>query len=397
MQMVTILGSTGSVGTSTLRVLREHTGRFKVFALTGNANMERMIAQCAEFRPRFAAMADSRAAGEVRAALAAMGLDTAVCAGNAVIAELAACGEADFVVAGIAGASGLLPTVAALRAGKRILLANKESLVMCGQLFMDEARAHRSRVIPIDSELSAIFQCVSPRLQRAMGRSAWDRHGLTGIVLTGSGGPLRTMPLAELAQVTPAQACAHPVWPMGRKISVDSATMMNKGLEYIEARWLFDAPAGRIEVMIHPQAVVHSMVRFVDGSVISQMGLPDMCSPIAFGLAYPERISAGVPPLDFDGLRLSFARPDLVRYPCLGLAIDACATGQAATTALNGANETAVAAFLRSAIRFTSIADVNRQVLDELAVGEPRSFDDVIEIDLHAQRLASRAIARLTA
>lgn len=393
-QRITILGSTGSVGTRALRVLGKHPDRFSVFALTGNSNADLMIAQCA--RPRHVAMADPDAAVRVRTALASMPVATEVYSGAAAVTELAACGDADTVVAAIAGTAGLLPTVAAVQAGKRILLANKESLVMCGQLFMDIAHASRSRILPIDSELNAIFQCLPPRLQRGMGRAALAAHGVTGIVLTGSGGPFRAMRLAELEHATPAQACAHPVWPMGRKISVDSATMMNKGLEYIEARWLFGAPAGSIEVLVHPQAVVHSMVRFADGGVIAQMGTPDMQLPIAHALGYPARIAASVAPLDFTQQVLTFAPPDPVRFPCLALAVEACAAGQAATTALNAANEVAVAAFLAATIRFTAIAQVNSQVMDELVVGEPATFEDVMEIDRHARRLARRHLARMT-
>ncbi|WP_137175560.1 1-deoxy-D-xylulose-5-phosphate reductoisomerase [Massilia sp. HP4] len=395
-QLVTILGSTGSVGTSTLKVLSEHPGRFTVFALTGNQNAALMIDQCLLHRPRYVAMADEHAATTVRAALGERKVDTIVLAGKSAIVDLAAVGLADIIVAAIAGASGLAPTVAAVRTGKRILLANKESLVMCGRLFMEEARRYRSKVLPIDSELSAIYQCLSSRLQRRIDRDAWDQHGMAGIVLTGSGGPFRTMRLAEFERITPEQACNHPVWPMGKKISVDSATMMNKGLEYIEARWLFDAPPDRIEVLVHPQAVIHSMVRFCDGSVISQMGTPDMRTPIAYALAYPARMTATVAPFDFKEQTLTFAPPDPLRFPCLGLAIDACAAGQAATTALNAANEVAVAAFLNSVIRFSSMSQVIGQVMDEISVGEPRSFEDVIEIDRHARRLAARVINRLT-
>ncbi len=379
---LTLLGSTGSIGTSTLAVVRENPDKYQVTALVAGKNAELMAEQCCEFRPVYAAMADDSAAEELRERLKALKVDTEVLSGVQAISELAALPEVDQVMAAIVGASGLWPTLAAIRAGKRVLLANKESLVTCGRLFMDAVRDSGACLMPVDSEHNAIFQSLPAVIQQQLGYAQLHDSGVGSIILTGSGGPFRDVSLAELPLMTPAQACAHPNWTMGKKISVDSATMMNKGLEYIEARWLFNAADAQMEVVIHPQSVIHSMVRYCDGSVIAQLGSPDMRTPIAHSMAWPERIPAGVKPLDFTRLgALTFSAPDYHRYPCLKLAIDACASGQAATTVLNAANEVVVAAFLNQQIRFTDIAAINQQMLDTADLDEPDSVEAVMAID----------------
>lgn len=395
MRHLTILGSTGSIGTSTLAVVKHNPGQYAVRALVAGKNVALMTGQCLAFRPAYACMADDAAARALKANLAAAGVATAVLSGALAACELAALDEVDTVMAAIVGAAGLAATLAALRAGKRVLLANKESLVTCGRLFMNEARRHRARLLPVDSEHNAIFQSLPEPLQRGLGYAALAEHGVSRIVLTGSGGPFRQTPLAALATMTPEQACEHPNWSMGRKISVDSATMMNKGLEYIEARWLFNAAADQMEVLLHPQSIIHSMVRYTDGSVLAQLGSPDMRTPIAHAMAYPERVPSGVAPLDFLRLgTLSFAKPDAARYPCLQLAIDASQQGQEATTTLNAANEIAVTAFLHGDIRFTDIAAVNRRVLEQISLPEPDSVEEVLAIDSQAREKARQSVIR---
>jgi len=396
MKQLTILGSTGSVGTSTLAVVRANPDRFAIKALVAGRNVAVMAQQCMEFRPAFAAMAEESAARELRAILAENGVATEVLAGEQAACELAALDDVDQVTAAIVGAAGLLPTLAAIRAGKQVLLANKESLVTCGRLFMDAVRQSQAQLLPLDSEHNAIFQSLPENIQRQLGYSSLDSHGVSRIVLTGSGGPFRTTPLEQFAAMTPDQACAHPNWSMGRKISVDSATMMNKGLEYIEARWLFNASAEQMEVILHPQSVIHSMVRYADGSVLAQLGTPDMRTPIAHAMAYPQRVNSGVEALDFCRIgSLTFAEPERERYPCLYLAIEAFEAGQAATTALNAANEIAVAAFLQQQIRFTDIAAVNRQVVERLALQEPTCIDAVLDIDRQARAAAEERVRAL--
>ncbi|EHD22846.1 MULTISPECIES: 1-deoxy-D-xylulose-5-phosphate reductoisomerase [Brenneria] len=393
MKQLTILGSTGSIGVSSLAVIKANPDKFAVKALAAGRNVERMLEQCLTFRPAYASMADEASARLLRQRLAQHGCRTEVLSGERAACELAALDDVDQVMAAIVGAAGLPPTLAAIRAGKQVLLANKESLVTCGRLFMDAVTQSGAQLLPIDSEHNAIFQSLPEQIQRQLGYSSLERYGVERIILTGSGGPFRETPVATLAGMTPDQACAHPNWSMGRKISVDSATMMNKGLEYIEARWLFNASAEQMEVIIHPQSVIHSMVRYVDGSVLAQLGSPDMRTPIAHAMAYPERVASGVKALDFCRLgALTFSAPDYARYPCLQLAIDACNHGQAATTALNAANEIAVAAFLQLQIRFTDIAAVNQQVIEQLTLPEPVSVDEVLFIDLWARQAATRTL-----
>lgn len=389
MKQMTILGSTGSVGTSTLSVVRSNPDAFSVKALVAGRNVDVMAQQCLEFRPAYASMADESSARKLRTILSEQGINTEVLSGPDAAIELAALDDVDQVMSAIVGAAGLLPTLSAVRAGKQVLLANKESLVTCGRIFMDAVRQSQSQLLPIDSEHNAIFQSLPESVQRQLGYASLEEYGISRIVLTGSGGPFRELPLDQFSRVTPDQACAHPNWSMGRKISVDSATMMNKGLEYIEARWLFNASAAEMEVIIHPQSVIHSMVRYRDGSVLAQLGSPDMRTPIAHAMAYPRRVTTDVEALDFCKMgALTFSDPDYARYPCLQLAIEASNTGQAATTTLNAANEISVAAFLNGEIRFTDIASLNRQVMEQLVSAEPTSVEEVLEIDARARASA---------
>ncbi|OCG71056.1 1-deoxy-D-xylulose-5-phosphate reductoisomerase [Gilliamella sp. Occ3-1] len=391
MKNITILGSTGSIGCSTLAVIAQNPHLFKAYALVGGNNVAKMTEQCLAFKPKYVAMATAQAEMALRANLANLKLDIEVLSGEQAICELTQLSEVDQVMAAIVGAAGLKPTLAAIKKGKRILLANKESLVTCGHLFMQAVKEYGAELLPVDSEHNAIFQSLPTTVQHDLGFANLAEHGITKIVLTGSGGPFRDWDLAKLAHVTPEQAVAHPNWSMGKKISVDSATMMNKGLEYIEARWLFNASANEMEIIIHPQSIIHSMVRYQDGSVIAELGVPDMCTPIAYAMSYPDRVPSSVPPLDFTQISsLTFKQPDFDRYPCLKLAIDAFNQGQAATTALNAANEVAVEAFLQHKIGFMDIAKNVSKVLDQLAFPEPSTIDDVFMIDQWARSQCSR-------
>jgi 1-deoxy-D-xylulose-5-phosphate reductoisomerase len=384
MRYVTLLGATGSIGDSTLDVIARHPDRFAVAALAAHSNWQKLARLCRRFRPPYAAMLDVPAAQALEMVLAAEGIPTRVLAGADGLAEVAALQEVDTVLAAIVGAAGLKPTLAAARAGKRILLANKEALVIGGELFMRAAREGGAAVLPIDSEHNAIFQCL-PAGYAGEPQAA----GVRRITLTASGGPFRETPLERLAQVTPEEACAHPTWRMGRKISVDSATMMNKGFEVIEAHWLFGAPREAIDVVIHPESVIHSLVEYVDGSVLAQLSHPDMRTPIAQALAYPERVDAGVAQLDLVALAsLSFAAPDLERFPCLGLAYAALDSGGSAPIVLNAANEVAVEAFLGRRARFCDIADVCARTLDRIAATRVGSLDAALAIDAQARRTA---------
>ena len=396
MQNLVILGASGSIGQSTLKVLRHNPGRWQVLALTAARSVDAMLRDCLEFSPRFAVMVDEGAASDLAGRLKAHGSTTRVLSGQAALCDVAAHPEAHSVMAAIVGAAGLAPTMAAVRAGKRILLANKEALVMSGAFFMEAVREHGAELLPIDSEHNAIFQCLPVDVQRQPGFCDLAGAGISKILLTGSGGPFRYADVGELHHVTPAQAIAHPNWSMGAKISVDSATMMNKGLEYIEARWLFNAAPEQIQVVIPPQSVIHSMVQYKDGSVLAQLGNPDMCTPIAHALAYPERIESGVEPLDFFSVgEFSFIRPDYERYPCLALAMSACQQGQGATTSLNAANEEAVAAFLAERIGFMDIARVNESVMAELGSSAAGSLADLIALDGTARARAQQLIKEL--
>jgi len=388
---LTVLGATGSVGVSTLDVVARNPDRFRVVALTANHNHARLAEQCLAFRPEIAVMVDAGAATVLRERLAASGCPTEVLHGAPALAEAATLPGADAVMAAIVGAAGLLPTLAAAKAGKRVLLANKEALVMSGRLFMQAVHASGAVLLPIDSEHNAVFQCLPP-----IDSAGLDGVGVRRIVLTASGGPFRETPTEALDRVTPEQACAHPNWSMGRKISVDSATMMNKGLEVIEACWLFDAAPDRVEVVVHPQSVIHSMVEYADGSVLAQMGNPDMRTPIAHALAWPERIGSGVPALDLVSTgRLDFEYADPERFPCLALGFAAARSGSAASAVLNAANEVAVAAFLDGRIRFPRIPDLIGGALEGADLNEPASLDDVLALDEMGRRLAREAVARL--
>ena len=362
MQNITILGATGSIGVSTLDVIARHPERYRVYALTAHSRVAELAEQCVRFRPEVAVTGSAAGASELTALLKSAGVRTEVLWGEDALCQVASASRCDAVMAAIVGAAGLAPSLAAAQAGKKVLLANKEALVMSGQLFMTAVADSGATLLPIDSEHNAIFQCLPHDFSRACGA---DGHGIAKIILTASGGPFLARAADTLDGVTPEEAVAHPNWVMGRKISVDSATMMNKGLEVIEAAWLFGASAAQIEVLIHPQSVIHSMVSYVDGSVLAQLGNPDMRTPIAYGLAYPERIDSGVAPLDLTAIaQLRFERPDLQRFPCLKLAYDALQAGGSAPALMNAANEVAVEAFLNRQIGFRMIDQLIARVMD---------------------------------
>ncbi|MBJ7310605.1 1-deoxy-D-xylulose-5-phosphate reductoisomerase [Rugamonas sp. CCM 8940] len=392
MQRITILGATGSIGVSTLDVLARHPERYSVYALSAHSRVAELAAQCEQFRPARAVVGTAAAAAELAALLKGKGVRTEVEYGEAALCAVASAAEVDTVMAAIVGAAGLAPTLAAARAGKKVLLANKEALVMSGQLFIDAAQQAGAVLLPIDSEHNAIFQCLPANYGRTPQGS-----GVAKILLTASGGPFLTRAVETLDAVTPEQACKHPNWAMGRKISVDSATMMNKGLEVIEAHWLFGAPTDLIDVVIHPQSVIHSMVSYVDGSVLAQLGNPDMRTPIAHALAYPERIASGVAQLDLTQIAtLQFERPDYQRFPCLALAFDALRAGGTAPALLNAANEVAVQAFLDLRIGFRQIDRVIAHVVEALPHGAADSIEAVMAQDALARAAAERHIDGLT-
>lgn len=391
-----ILGSTGSIGVNTLDVIRAHPDQFKVTALTAGRQIERLAEQCLEFKPKIAVVHSAADAKTLQELLEGKGLSIAVHHGEAGLMSAVTESECDTVMAAIVGAAGLLPTLRAAELGKRVLLANKESLVMSGDIFMNAAIQGGADLLPIDSEHNAIFQCLPPHFTNPKHTIRMkERLGVEEIWLTASGGPFRNTPIDQLANITPDQACAHPNWVMGRKISVDSATMMNKGLEVIEAHWLFGLPLEQIKVLIHPESVVHSMVRYRDGSVMAQLGQPDMRTPIAFGLAWPNRIDAGVAPLDLTQLSgLHFTEPDLQRFPCLGLAFAAAKQGGTSPTVLNAANEIAVAAFLEGRLPYLKIAQAVEFALNQLPGQKAGSLDEVLAVDREARLRTSDWIAR---
>jgi 1-deoxy-D-xylulose-5-phosphate reductoisomerase len=390
---VTILGATGTIGVNTLDVLARQPDRFRVTALTAHRNVDGLFAQCRRWRPPLAVMVDPAAASRLREALQGEGIPTEVLSGEQGLCAVAAHDETDYVMAGIVGAAGLMPNLAAARAGKRVMLANKESLVMSGQLFMDAVHTNGAELLPIDSEHNAVFQCMPPRFADGLGMV-----GVKRILLTASGGPFRTRELNDLMAVTPDEACAHPKWVMGRKISVDSATMMNKGLEIIEACWLFGTSQACVEVVVHPQSVIHSMVEYVDGSVLAQLGNPDMRTPIAYALAWPDRIESGVASLDlFQVRRLDFEEPDPRRFPSLRLAREAHGAGGTAATILNAANEEAVAAFLAEQIRFPHIPVVVEETLHRIEAHPASSLDLILDDDRRARECAGSVVRRLGA
>ena len=388
MKGICILGATGSIGVNTLDVVARHPDKYKIVALSANGQVDRLVEQCEQYQPEYAVMANEKAAEHLEKILKSKKSSVQVLSGIEGLEKIASLPQVDYVMAAIVGSAGLKPTLAAARAGKRILLANKEALVMSGQIFMDEVKKNNAELLPIDSEHNAIFQCLPENYDKGLAES-----GITKILLTGSGGPFRTKALNELENVTPDQACAHPNWSMGRKISVDSATMMNKGLEIIEACWLFNTNPDNIQVVVHPQSVIHSMVQYSDGSVLAQLGQPDMRTPIAHALAWPERIESGVKKLDFFSIsKLEFEPPDYERFPCLRLAEESIRKGGTAPAILNAANEVAVASFLDDELKFTDIAYIVEQTLSNLTSRPADSLTEILEDDLSARNEAEQLI-----
>ena len=387
-QKITVLGSTGSIGKNTLDVVARHLNQYEIFALSAATQVDLMLSQCAQFKPRYAVMASAPHAAQLAEKLQQNGLQTQVLQVQGALEEIASHPEVDAVMAAIVGAAGLAPCMAAARAGKRLLLANKEALVVGGALFMDTVKNHGASLLPIDSEHSAIFQCLPED------RAVWPER-VDSLLLTASGGPFRQRDPATLSDITPEQACSHPNFSMGRKISVDSATMMNKALEVIEARWLFDMPGDKIKVVIHPQQIVHSMVQFKDSSVLAQLGTPDMRVPIACGLAWPERIESGAQLLDFAKLTaLTFEEADAIRFPGLHLSWQALRAPEGTTAVLNAANEVAVAAFLERKLSFDRIHALNLQTLEAVLPSKPCSLEDLLALDAEARSVAQSIVAR---
>lgn len=384
MKGIAVLGATGTIGINTLDVVRRHPQKYRVMVLSANSQVERLLEQCVEFEPEYAVMVNESSAAELEQKLQKKGLSTKVLQGAGSLESVVQADDVDIVMAAIVGAAGLKSTLAAARAGKRILLANKESLVMSGKLFMDEVHKYGAELLPIDSEHNAIFQCMPTNYAQGL-----DEVGIKKILLTGSGGPFRELPVEQFANVTPAQAVAHPNWEMGKKISVDSATMMNKGLELIEACWLFNTDSDKVQIVLHPQSIIHSMVEYVDGSVLAQLGQPDMRTPIAHALAWPERIESGVNSLDLINMgHLDFTEPDMQRYPCLALAKEAMRQGGTATTILNAANEIAVQAFLDNELSFIEIAKTVEYALEQITVEVAASIEKVVKVDEQARVVA---------
>ena len=387
-RMVSVLGSTGSIGVNTLDVIARHPDRFRVYALAANSSVDTLLEQCLAFEPRYAVMMVEAAAESLRQQLPASSA-TEVLHGEDALSRVVTAPEVDTVMAAIVGAAGLPSTLAAARAGKTLLLANKESLVMGGHLLMQAVREAGARLLPIDSEHNAIFQCMP-----VDGAATPTLKGVSQVLLTASGGPFRNWSLAQMQDASPEQACAHPNWSMGRKISVDSASLMNKGLEFIEACWIFDLAPSKVDVVVHPQSIIHSMVQYLDGSVLAQMGNPDMRTPIAYGLGWPQRLTSGVAPLDLVATaRLDFEAPDEARFPCLRLAREAVATGGTAMAVCNAANEIAVAAFLDEKIRFTDIPVVIEQTLEAVSFVEPAALSVVEAADAEAREVAAASLA----
>jgi 1-deoxy-D-xylulose-5-phosphate reductoisomerase len=390
-QWITILGATGSIGLSTLNVVTRHPERYSVFALTGMTKIQLLAEQCQKHRPKYAVVMDNDSAEQLNALLKPFDVPTQVLVGVDGLCEVSRDSQVDIVMAAIVGAAGLVPTLAAVNANKKVLLANKEALVMAGHLFMEALKDSTAVLLPIDSEHNAIFQCLPQN------KNDLSAVGVSKLLLSASGGPFRGWTTDQMKDVTPEQACAHPNWSMGNKISVDSATLMNKGLELIEACWLFEMQESQIEIVVHPQSIIHSLVQYVDGSVIAQLGNPDMRTPIAHALAWPDRIDSGVKNLDlFDVSRLDFERPNFNDFPCLTQAYEAARIGRDAPAMLNAANEIAVQAFLDRRIRFTQIADVVKETMSVSTFNEPESLTAVQESDLKARSLAADYISRIT-
>ncbi|QCI20962.1 1-deoxy-D-xylulose-5-phosphate reductoisomerase [Buchnera aphidicola (Hyperomyzus lactucae)] len=396
MKKITILGSTGSIGTSVLSVIQKNLNLFKVIALVANTNITTMLKQCELFSPDWVAMRDKKSANILRKKLKKRKIKTQVLSGEKDICKLASLEGTDQVISAIVGMAGLLPTLSAIYAGKTILLANKESLITCGYLFMKAVAFSGAKIFPIDSEHNAIFQVLPLEIQKNLGIAPLKKNGVKYILLTGSGGPFYNFSASELSNVTPLQACSHPNWVMGRKISVDSATMMNKGLEYAEARWLFNALESEIKILIHPESIIHSMVQYYDGTLLAQLSVPDIRIAISYVMSWPNRVHSGASLLNFSKINhLSFFEPDFAQFPCLKLAIDSFSQGQAAMTTLNAANEIAVSAFLDSKISFTKIYEVNIEILMSSCFSEPNSIEDVLEIDRKARILAKNKVSSL--
>lgn len=391
MQQLSILGATGSIGQSTLDVVSRHPNKFKIVGLSAHKNIDMLVAQAKQFDAQYIVVSDESLFTDAKNKVQQAGLTCEVLSGNEGLCQIASLDSVDSVMAAIVGAAGLLPTLSAVKAGKKVMLANKEALVMCGEIFVNEVNRSGAQLLPIDSEHNAIFQCLPADYE--YGNIA--ASGIAKILLTGSGGPFLTTPLNHFENITPEQACAHPNWDMGRKISVDSATMMNKGLEFIEAKWLFGVACEDIDIVLHPQSIIHSMVQYTDGSVLAQLGNPDMRTPIAHCLSYPKRIDSGVPHLDFNRLAdFTFTKPDFERYPNLQTAIEACKAGQYATTALNAANEVSVAAFLDGRIRFTDIALINQAITDSVPAQKLADVDAILALDAEARSLAQQYLLR---
>lgn len=390
-QNICILGATGSIGVSTLKVIEQHPERYRVFALSGNRNIERLKSQILQFQPAHVALATPTNVADLTDWLAAQSIDCELHVGESGLAHIASLPEVDQVVSAIVGAAGLLPTLAAIQAAKRVLLANKESLVLAGNLMMEAAQGSGATILPVDSEHNAIFQCLAETKDKA----SLVEAGVERLILTASGGPFFDTPLSELAEVTVEQACDHPNWSMGQKISIDSATMMNKGLEVIEAYWLFGLPVEQIEVVIHPQSIVHSMVAYQDGSVMAQLGLPDMMTPIGYCLAWPERLALDLPKMDFSqAMQLQFLPPDLSKFKNLALAFDALKQGGVMPATLNAANEVSVERFMANEISFLDIAEINAQVMAQTQVADITSLDDALNADARARALAEQIISQ---
>lgn len=396
MKKITILGSTGSIGISTLSIVKKHPDLFKIVALVANKNFSMLLQQCKLFSPDWVAMKNEKSANILRIKLKEKKIKTQVLSGNKDICALASLKENDCVVSAIVGIAGLLPTLSAIYAGKTILLANKESLITCGYIFMKALSSHHANIIPLDSEHNAIFQVLPQRLQKNLGKLNLKENGIKSILLTGSGGPLYHLKKKDLPFVKPEQTFIHPNWSMGKKISVDSATMMNKGLEYIEARFLFNADYNEIDILIHPQSIIHSMVEYMDGSVLAQLSVPDMKVAISYAMAFPARIISGANFLNFKRLNsLNFFEPDFIQFPCLKLAIDAFSSGQSSMTVLNAANEVAVSAFLTSKITFNKIFEINSEMLMSSSFLEPTSVEEILEIDKKTRIKTAKKILSL--
>ncbi|QCI15920.1 1-deoxy-D-xylulose-5-phosphate reductoisomerase [Buchnera aphidicola] len=396
MKKITILGSTGSIGVNALSIIKKNPNLFKVVALVANINVAVMFKQCKLFSPDWVAMGDEKSAQKLKKKLKNKNIKTEVLFGEKDICKLAALKETDQVISAIVGIAGLLPTLSAIYAGKAILLANKESLVTCGHLFMQALNLSGAKIFPIDSEHNAIFQVLPLEIQKNLGVVPLKKYNIKHIILTASGGPFYKFSSSDLSQITPKQACFHPNWSMGKKISVDSATMMNKGLEYAEARWLFNALESEIKILIHPESIIHSMVQYYDGALLAQLSVPDIRISLSYAMSWPDRISFEAPFLNFSKIcNFSLCEPNFIQFPCLKLAIDCFSQGQAAMTTLNATNEIAVEAFLNSQISFTDIYKINIEILTSACFMEPHSIEDVLEIDRKTRILAKNKVSSL--